>query len=160
MPASQLVFGLIAALIVKFYAPFAAGSGIPEVKVIIGGFVYHRFLSLRILFFKALALVHPSRSRGLALRRGGPGGLDPSSRLALRGAADVHAAQAAAVSTSLNLGKEGPMIHVAASAAQFWTGMFASIRNNEGACLKNGLSSLTGRVVCNADASLWALGCG
>ena len=52
-----MTFGLIASLIVKFYAPFAAGSGIPEVKVIISGFVFHRYLSLRTLFFKVLALV-------------------------------------------------------------------------------------------------------
>ncbi|KAJ3300244.1 hypothetical protein HK104_002806 [Borealophlyctis nickersoniae] len=44
---------LASAMLVKFYAPYAAGSGIPEVKTILGGFVIRKFLggwTLLVLF--------------------------------------------------------------------------------------------------------------
>ena len=47
-------FGLVSAFLVGFYAPYAAGSGIPEVKTILGGFVIRKFLGFWTL------LVHSS----------------------------------------------------------------------------------------------------
>ena len=49
----------------------AAGSGIPEVKTILGGFVIKRFLGLRTLVFKIIALIL-SVSSGLCLGVQGP----------------------------------------------------------------------------------------
>jgi hypothetical protein len=37
------------------------------------------------------------------------------------------------VSTSLNLGKEGPMVHLAACATDVWLQLFPRLRSNEGA---------------------------
>lgn len=39
-----IVFAAASAVLVKVYAPYAAGSGIPEVKTILGGFVIRKFL--------------------------------------------------------------------------------------------------------------------
>ncbi|RKO87233.1 hypothetical protein BDK51DRAFT_29257, partial [Blyttiomyces helicus] len=37
-------FAGASAVLVRYYAPYAAGSGIPEVKTILGGFVIRKFL--------------------------------------------------------------------------------------------------------------------
>jgi chloride channel 3/4/5 len=42
--------------LVSFYAPYAAGSGIPEVKTILGGFVIRKFLGFWTLLVKVLGL--------------------------------------------------------------------------------------------------------
>jgi chloride channel 3/4/5 len=38
------VFAFSSGVLVSSYAPYAAGSGIPEVKTILGGFVIKKFL--------------------------------------------------------------------------------------------------------------------
>jgi H+/Cl- antiporter ClcA len=40
----SITFAFTSALLVRNYAPFAAGSGIPEVKTILGGFIIKHFL--------------------------------------------------------------------------------------------------------------------
>jgi len=112
-------------MLVKHYSAFAAGSGIPEVKVIVNGFIFHRYLNLRTLFFKALSLVRVEPGRADGQARCGALTNHPWNPVAV-------APQAAAVSTSLNLGKEGPMVHLAVCAANVWGTAFKAVRNNEG----------------------------
>ncbi|KAG2111266.1 chloride channel [Suillus discolor] len=50
---------------------YAAGSGIPEIKTILSGFVIHGYLGGRVLFIKALGLAL-SVSSGLSLGKEGP----------------------------------------------------------------------------------------
>ncbi|KAJ3117622.1 glycerol ethanol, ferric requiring protein [Physocladia obscura] len=56
---------------VKFYAPYAAGEGIPEIKTILGGFVIKQFLSVRTLLIKILGITL-SVGSGLSLGKEGP----------------------------------------------------------------------------------------
>ena len=72
----------------------AAGSGIPEVKTILSGFIIHGFLGIHTLFVKAV---------GLTL----------------------------AVATGLNLGKEGPFVHIASCTANILTRLFPKFRYSE-----------------------------
>jgi chloride channel 3/4/5 len=64
-------FGLLSALFVSNFAPYAAGSGIPEVKTILGGFVIRNFLSLSTLSIKVVSLILAVAS-GMALGKEGP----------------------------------------------------------------------------------------
>mmetsp|Transcript_31448 Transcript_31448/g.77096 ORF Transcript_31448/g.77096 Transcript_31448/m.77096 type:complete len:751 (-) Transcript_31448:215-2467(-) len=50
-------FGTFAAWLVNTFAPFASGSGIPEIKTILGGFVMKGYLGGRTLLIKCVALV-------------------------------------------------------------------------------------------------------
>lgn len=72
----------------------AAGSGIPEVKTILSGFILHEFLGLRTLLVKAT---------GLTL----------------------------AVASGMNLGKEGPLVHIGACVANVLTRFFPKYSTNE-----------------------------
>ncbi|KAJ3335213.1 hypothetical protein HDU93_006178 [Gonapodya sp. JEL0774] len=83
-----------AAGMVKYLAPYAAGSGIPEVKTILGGFVLDEFLSVPTLFVKTLGL-----SLGTA--------------------------------SGVNLGKEGPLVHVACAIGNIATKLFPKYDLNE-----------------------------
>jgi chloride channel 3/4/5 len=47
----------IAAYLVNVYTPWMVGSGIPEIKTILAGYVLKGFLSLRVLFVKSITLV-------------------------------------------------------------------------------------------------------
>eukprot|EP00123_Amoebidium_parasiticum_P015351 comp22922_c0_seq1/m.36279 comp22922_c0_seq1/g.36279 ORF comp22922_c0_seq1/g.36279 comp22922_c0_seq1/m.36279 type:complete len:796 (-) comp22922_c0_seq1:461-2848(-) len=58
-------------LLVLRYGPYAAGSGIPEVKTILSGFVIRKFLGLCTLLIKIIGLVL-SVSSGLSLGKEGP----------------------------------------------------------------------------------------
>mmetsp|Transcript_20758 Transcript_20758/g.42215 ORF Transcript_20758/g.42215 Transcript_20758/m.42215 type:complete len:754 (+) Transcript_20758:87-2348(+) len=51
------VMAVWAAWLVDIFAPFASGSGIPEIKTILGGFVMKGFLGGRVLLVKSVALV-------------------------------------------------------------------------------------------------------
>jgi chloride channel 3/4/5 len=53
----QAIFSSSAAFIVKGFAPYAAGSGISEIKCILGGFIIKGFLSAATTAVKALTLV-------------------------------------------------------------------------------------------------------
>lgn len=58
-----LMFATTAAYLVKTYAPYAEGSGIPEVKTILGGFVIRHYLGLETLVIKTVTLVRTSCSK-------------------------------------------------------------------------------------------------
>ena len=51
--------------------PQAAGSGIPEIKTILSGFVIHGYLGVRVLFTKSVGLAL-SVASGLSLGKEGP----------------------------------------------------------------------------------------
>lgn len=56
-PPSQGLFAFICAYVVKAHAPYAAGSGISEIKCILAGFIIKGFLSFSTLAIKSVALV-------------------------------------------------------------------------------------------------------
>ncbi|KAI2626173.1 voltage gated chloride channel [Xylaria nigripes] len=64
-------FAFIAATLVKAFAPYAAGSGISEIKCIIAGFVMKGFLGLSTLLIKSIALPLAIGS-GLSVGKEGP----------------------------------------------------------------------------------------
>ncbi|KAJ1336960.1 hypothetical protein BSLG_006720 [Batrachochytrium salamandrivorans] len=68
---TAIIFAVSSAVLVKNYAPYAAGSGIPEVKTILGGFVIRNFLSFWTLVVKCIGLVLAVAS-GLSLGKEGP----------------------------------------------------------------------------------------
>eukprot|EP01139_Manchomonas_bermudensis_P000320 Amastigsp_a325_18.p1 type:complete len:817 gc:universal Amastigsp_a325_18:46-2496(+) len=70
-------FAVLASFLTSTYAPYASGSGIPHIKVILSGFVIRKQLGKWTLGIKTLALPF-------------------------------------AVASGLNLGKEGPFVHLAA----------------------------------------------
>lgn len=53
----QTLFAFISACLVKKYSPYAAGSGIPEVKTILSGFIIRKFLGVWTLVVKSVGLV-------------------------------------------------------------------------------------------------------
>lgn len=64
-------FGATAAFLVASFAPYAAGSGISEIKVIVAGFVMKGFLGARTLAIKSLTLPITIAS-GLSVGKEGP----------------------------------------------------------------------------------------
>lgn len=66
----SVTFGLLASSVV-WIEPTSRGSGIPEVKTILGGFVMPNVLSAKTLFMKFIGLMF-SVSAGLALGKEGP----------------------------------------------------------------------------------------
>jgi chloride channel 3/4/5 len=69
--SSQTFFAFIAATLVKSFAPYAAGSGISEIKCIIAGFVMKGFLGFWTLVIKSVALPLTIAS-GLSVGKEGP----------------------------------------------------------------------------------------
>jgi chloride channel 3/4/5 len=61
----------MSAWLVSSFAPYAAGSGIPEVKTMLGGVIIKRFLGLWTLLIKGIGLVL-SVGSGLSLGKEGP----------------------------------------------------------------------------------------
>ncbi|KAI0243698.1 hypothetical protein L0F63_002108 [Massospora cicadina] len=52
----QMGFATVAALLVHKFAPYASGSGLPEIKTILGGFIIRGFLGKWTLLIKSLGL--------------------------------------------------------------------------------------------------------
>ena len=88
------IYALGAVAIVLNISPLAAGSGIPQVKTILGGFVIKNFLGLRTLVAKMF---------GLAL----------------------------ADASSLCLGKEGPLVHLACCVANIFCRFLPKYSQNQ-----------------------------
>ena len=65
------LFSAVAAILVKTYAPFAAGLGISEIKCIVSGFVMNGFLGWSTLAIKSLGLPL-AIALGLSLGKEGP----------------------------------------------------------------------------------------
>ncbi|KAL1962879.1 hypothetical protein VTN77DRAFT_9057 [Rasamsonia byssochlamydoides] len=69
--AFAVTFAFTAAILVKSFAPYAAGSGISEIKCIIAGFVMKGFLGATTLFIKSIGLPLAIAS-GLSVGKEGP----------------------------------------------------------------------------------------
>ena len=66
-----LIFSGVAATLVRVFAPYACGSGIPEIKTILGGFIIKGYLGFWTLLIKTSTLML-SVSAGLSLGKEGP----------------------------------------------------------------------------------------
>jgi hypothetical protein len=51
------IFATLCALLVKTFAPYACGSGVPEVKTILSGFIIRGYLGAWTLCIKSLGMV-------------------------------------------------------------------------------------------------------
>ncbi|KAL8562214.1 H(+)/Cl(-) exchange transporter 3 [Nucella lapillus] len=69
--AWALVFGLLAAMLVRVFAPYACGSGIPEIKTILSGFIIRGYLGKWTLLIKSVGMML-AVSAGLSLGKEGP----------------------------------------------------------------------------------------
>uniref|UniRef100_A0AAR2KKT4 Chloride channel protein n=1 Tax=Pygocentrus nattereri TaxID=42514 RepID=A0AAR2KKT4_PYGNA len=66
-----LAFAFLAVCLVKVFAPYACGSGIPEIKTILSGFIIRGYLGKWTLMIKTITLVLAVAS-GLSLGKEGP----------------------------------------------------------------------------------------
>ena len=87
-------FAWMAAILVRVFAPYASGSGIPEIKTILSGFIIRGYLGKWTLLIKMVSLIF-------------------------------------IVSSGVNVGKEGPMIHIAACCGNIWAYLFPKYGKNE-----------------------------
>ncbi|CAF1152909.1 unnamed protein product [Adineta ricciae] len=65
------IFATFAVLLVKVFAPYACGSGIPEIKTILGGFIIRGYLGKWTLLIKSIGMMCAT-SAGLILGKEGP----------------------------------------------------------------------------------------
>ncbi|XP_075230010.1 chloride channel protein 3 isoform X3 [Lycorma delicatula] len=66
-----LLFAFLAAALVRMFAPYACGSGIPEIKTILSGFIIRGYLGKWTLIIKSVGIML-SVSAGLSLGKEGP----------------------------------------------------------------------------------------
>ncbi|ERL84881.1 hypothetical protein D910_02304 [Dendroctonus ponderosae] len=66
-----LLFAALSASLVRMFAPYACGSGIPEIKTILSGFIIRGYLGKWTLLIKSVGLIL-SVSAGLSLGKEGP----------------------------------------------------------------------------------------
>ncbi|XP_047523768.1 H(+)/Cl(-) exchange transporter 5 isoform X5 [Pieris napi] len=66
-----LTFAALSASLVRMFAPYACGSGIPEIKTILSGFIIRGYLGKWTLIIKSVGLIL-SVSAGLSLGKEGP----------------------------------------------------------------------------------------
>lgn len=64
-------FALLAGLLVKTFAPYACGSGIPEIKTILSGFIIRSYLGKWTLLIKSTCMILVVAA-GLSLGKEGP----------------------------------------------------------------------------------------
>jgi len=65
------IFAFMTVILVMFFAPYACGSGIPEIKTILGGFIIKGYLGYWTLITKTVTLIL-AVSSGLSLGKEGP----------------------------------------------------------------------------------------
>ncbi|XP_064607560.1 H(+)/Cl(-) exchange transporter 4-like isoform X2 [Liolophura sinensis] len=66
-----LIFATLAAMLVRVFAPYACGSGIPEIKTILSGFIIRGYLGKWTLIIKSVGMML-GVSAGLSLGKEGP----------------------------------------------------------------------------------------
>ena len=66
-----VLFGTLSASLVRIFAPYACGSGIPEIKTILSGFIIKGYLGKWTLLIKIVAVIL-AVSAGLSLGKEGP----------------------------------------------------------------------------------------
>ncbi|XP_061164571.1 H(+)/Cl(-) exchange transporter 4-like isoform X2 [Saccostrea echinata] len=66
-----IVFSMLAAMFVRVFAPYACGSGIPEIKTILSGFIIRGYLGKWTLLTKSVGMML-AVSAGLSLGKEGP----------------------------------------------------------------------------------------
>lgn len=66
-----LSFAGLAAILVRMFAPYASGGGIPEIKTILSGFIIRGFLGKWTLLIKSIGIML-SVAAGLSLGKEGP----------------------------------------------------------------------------------------
>lgn len=66
-----MLFAGLAVLLVRVFAPYASGSGLPEIKTILGGFIIRGYLGKWTLLIKSFGMIL-STSAGLILGKEGP----------------------------------------------------------------------------------------
>ena len=59
----SVLFGSIAAMLVHTFAPYACGSGIPEIKTILSGFIIRGYLGKWTLIVKSVSIFLPGPTR-------------------------------------------------------------------------------------------------
>ena len=64
-------FGALAAVLVRMFAPYASGGGIPEIKTILSGFIIRGFLGKWTLLIKSIGIML-AVAAGLSLGKEGP----------------------------------------------------------------------------------------
>jgi chloride channel 3/4/5 len=101
---------------VTVYSPYAAGSGIPEVKTILGGFVIRKFLGWWTLIIKSIGVVCAEHCVKYH---------EENCEL-------TFCRKCLVVASNLCLGKEGPLIHLACCCGNIIPRLFAKFRYNEG----------------------------
>ncbi|KAK2567874.1 H(+)/Cl(-) exchange transporter 3 [Acropora cervicornis] len=69
--AVAFFFGLLAVTLVRWFAPYACGSGIPEIKTILSGFIIRGYLGRWTLIIKSVSMML-AVSAGLSLGKEGP----------------------------------------------------------------------------------------
>lgn len=69
--AWAVICGLLAAMLVRVFAPYACGSGIPEIKTILSGFIIRGYLGKWTLLIKSVGMML-AVSAGLSLGKEGP----------------------------------------------------------------------------------------
>lgn len=69
--AIALFFGFLAVILVRWFAPYACGSGIPEIKTILSGFIIRGYLGRWTLVIKSISMML-AVAAGLSLGKEGP----------------------------------------------------------------------------------------
>lgn len=97
-----------AVVLVRTFAPYACGSGIPEIKCILSGFIIRGYLGKWTFVIKSVGLILASAS-GVFL----------------------YAVYNFDVTSGLSLGKEGPMVHLACCIGNIFSYIFPKYGLNE-----------------------------
>jgi len=113
-----VAFSSLCAHLVRVFAPYAAGSGISEIKCILAGFVINGFLGVWTFALKSLTLVRMKERRHRS---------QACSRLTYF----YLYYQPLAISSGLSVGKEGPAVHIACCIGNIVGHFFRSFERSQ-----------------------------